>query len=160
VALAGYLTRAPEQTEAAGAALGALVRPGDAIGLSGDLGAGKTRLVQGLARGLGVPPEVRVTSPTFTIINQVRGGRLPMWHVDLYRIERAAELDHLGLDELFRGPGLVAVEWCERYPILPADHLRVTLAVTGDDERTLAAAGAGRRGGELAAAWAAALGLR
>jgi tRNA threonylcarbamoyladenosine biosynthesis protein TsaE len=147
----------PEATEEAGARLAGLLRAGDAIGLVGDLGAGKTLLVRGLARGLAVPPEVRVTSPTFTLINEYQGGRLPLFHADLYRLERAAELDELGFEELFARGGVVVVEWSDRFPLLPADRLDVELTVTGDDERTLAATGAGPRGRDLAAAWAQAL---
>ena len=128
------------------------------IGLIGDLGAGKTCFVQGLARALGVPEAVRVTSPTFTIINQYRGGRLPLDHVDLYRIEQDRELHEIGLDDLFRAGGVVAVEWCDRFPVLPADHLEVRLAVTGDETRALDAVGRGARAVELAGAWAARLG--
>src|SRR6187397_786060 len=94
----------PEATQRAACALASHLAPGDAIGLVGDLGAGKTCFVQGLARGLGVPDSVRVTSPTFTLINEHRGGRLPLFHVDLYRIEREAELAHIGLDDLFAAP--------------------------------------------------------
>lgn len=147
----------PEATDRAARALGALLEPGDAIGLVGDLGAGKTRFVQALARGLGVPESVRVTSPTFTIANLVRGGRLPLHHVDLYRIERASELRELGLDELAASGGVLAVEWCDRFPVLPADHLRVALAVTGEESRALDAEGCGPRAVALAAAWASAL---
>lgn len=154
MAIRGHITSSPDETERAARLLGDLVQPGDAIGLVGELGAGKTRFVQGLARGLGVPDDVRVTSPTFTILNQLRGGRAPLYHADLYRIERRAELDHIGLDELWGGAGVVAVEWCDRFPVLPADHLLVVLRVTGDAERVLDAEGRGPRARELAARWA------
>ena len=144
----------PEATHRAARALAAHLAPGDAIGLVGDLGAGKTCFVQGLARGLGVPDSVRVTSPTFTLINEHRGGRLPLFHVDLYRIDRASELDHIGLDDLFRPPAVVAVEWCDRFPVLPADHLRISLVAIGEDRRALDAEGRGARGVALAEAWA------
>jgi tRNA threonylcarbamoyladenosine biosynthesis protein TsaE len=157
VAIHDHPLRSPEDTRRAAHALADLLRPGDVIGLIGDLGAGKTCFVQGLARGLGVPEAVRVTSPTFTIINQHRGGRLALDHVDLYRIERDRELDEIGLDDLFRGGSVVAVEWCDRFPVLPADHLEVRLQVTGEDTRALDAQGRGARAAELAAAWAARL---
>lgn len=152
--IAGHLARGPDETERIARALGQLVEPGDAIGLVGELGAGKSRFVTGLARGLGLPEHVRVTSPTFTILNQLRGGRLPLHHVDLYRIASAAELDHIGLDELWGEGGVVAIEWCDRFPILPADHLIVRLHVVGDDVRALDAEGHGERSQSLAAAWA------
>jgi tRNA threonylcarbamoyladenosine biosynthesis protein TsaE len=147
----------PDATAAAGERLGTLLRAGDAIGLVGDLGAGKTLLVQGIARGLDIPAETRVTSPTFTLVNDYRGGRLALHHADLYRIERAAELVELGLDELIGGAGVVAVEWSDRFAVLPRDALEIRLAVTGDDRRSLSASGGGPRSRELAAEWEATL---
>jgi tRNA threonylcarbamoyladenosine biosynthesis protein TsaE len=144
----------PDATQRAARALAFHLEPGDAIGLVGDLGAGKTCFVQGLARGLGVPDSVRVTSPTFTLINEHRGGRLPLFHVDLYRIDRAAELEHIGLDDLFAAPAVVAVEWCDRFPVLPADHLRIELRAVAENQRALDADGRGARGEALARAWA------
>ena len=158
MAITGYRAGSPEQTDRAARALGQLVQAGDAIGLVGELGAGKTRFVAGLAAGLGLPAHVRVTSPTFTILNQLRGGRLPLYHADLYRIASAAELDHIGFDELWGGDGVVAIEWCDRFPILPADHLIVQLRIVGDDERALDAEGHGARSRHLAAAWGELLG--
>jgi len=158
VSISGHLTSGPEETERVARTLGLLLRAGDAIGLVGDLGAGKTRFVRGLARGLGLPDHVRVTSPTFTILNHLRGGRLPLYHADLYRIAGAAELDQIGLDELW-GDGVMAVEWCDRFPVLPADHLLVRLRITGEAERALDAEGRGARSRILAAEWAASLAM-
>jgi tRNA threonylcarbamoyladenosine biosynthesis protein TsaE len=146
----------PAETAAAGAALGACLAAGDAIGLIGDLGAGKTHFVQGLARGLGLPDDSPVTSPTFTLINEYRGGRLVLFHADLYRIERARELDQLGFDELVGGAGVLAIEWSDRFAVLPGDHLRIELVVTGETERRLTAAAGGPRSERLLAAWTAA----
>lgn len=144
----------PQATEQAGAALAECLQPGDLIGLTGDLGAGKTLLVQGIARGLGVPPEVRVTSPTFTLINEYHGGRLPLYHADLYRIEQALELEELGLDEICgRGDGVVCVEWSDRFNVLGPDALVLHLEVSGDRERIAWLRGTGARGRALAAAW-------
>lgn len=145
-----------EATERAGRALAALLAPGDVIGLEGDLGAGKTALVQGVARGLGAPA---ATSPTFTIVNEYRGGRLPVFHADLYRIERARDLDEIGLDETIRrAEGVTFIEWIDRFPeVLPGDHMIVTLRVSEPGGRTLSATGAGERGVALAAAWMLAL---
>lgn len=157
MAIRGYRTSDPDQTERAARALGRLLLAGDAIGLTGELGAGKTRFVHGLARGLGLPEHVRVTSPTFTILNHLRGGRLPLYHADLYRIARAAELDHIGLEELWGGDGVMAVEWCDRFPVLPADHLLIELRIVGDEERALDAEGHGPRSALLAAEWARSL---
>jgi tRNA threonylcarbamoyl adenosine modification protein YjeE len=138
----------PAATERAGAALGALVRGGDAIALIGELGAGKTTFAAGLAAALGAGA---AHSPTFALVHEYTGGRLILWHADLYRIEREAELAELGLDELIGDPrGVAIVEWADRFPsVLPADHLRVELAHAGAG-RTLAAIGTGPRGRELA----------
>jgi tRNA threonylcarbamoyladenosine biosynthesis protein TsaE len=141
----------PAATLAAGARLAALVRGGDAIALVGDLGAGKTTLVTGLVAALGGGA---AASPTFSLVNEYRGGRLVVWHVDLYRIERAAELPELGLDDVIGDPrGLCVIEWADRFAVLPADHLRIELEHTADIEggRILTATGGGPRGRELAA---------
>jgi tRNA threonylcarbamoyl adenosine modification protein YjeE len=138
----------PAATVRVGERLAALVRGGDAIALVGDLGAGKTTLVTGLVAGLGGGA---AASPTFSLVNEYPGGRLVVWHVDLYRIERAAELPELGLDDAIGDPrGICVVEWADRFAVLPADHLRLELAHTGGG-RTLAVAGTGPRGRELAA---------
>jgi tRNA threonylcarbamoyladenosine biosynthesis protein TsaE len=150
-------TRTPEDTARAGEALGRVVEPGTVIALVGDLGAGKTLFVQGLARGLIVPANVRVVSPTFTLINEYRGGRLPVFHADLYRLEREDELDQIGLDEILRGDGVVAVEWADRFDVLPADSLRVEIAVAGDTERAIAASAGGPASRAVLSAWTGAI---
>jgi tRNA threonylcarbamoyladenosine biosynthesis protein TsaE len=139
-------------TERAGRLLAQLVAPGDVIGLSGDLGAGKTALVQGVAAGLGA---AAATSPTFTIMNEYGGGRLPLVHADLYRIERARDLDELGLDErIGRGDAVAFIEWIDRFPrVLPRDHMIVTIALSPAGGRTMSVVGAGARGVALAEAW-------
>lgn len=104
--------------------------------LSGDLGAGKTAFVRGLAEGLGLNP-ADVTSPTFTLIQEYRGGRLPLHHVDLYRVT-SADVDDLGLDELSLGGGVMAIEWPDRLPRSFADAIRVNIAHGDGDERTIA----------------------
>jgi len=111
------------------------MRPGTTILLSGDLGAGKTAFVKGLAAGLGIDPD-DVTSPTFTLVHEHRGGRLPLIHVDLYRLD-TAELDEIGLDPDLAFTGVVAVEWAERLarPILGATRVRI--ADDGGERRTL-----------------------
>jgi tRNA threonylcarbamoyl adenosine modification protein YjeE len=131
-----------------GERLAGLVRGGDAIALVGELGAGKTTLVIGLVGALGGGP---AASPTFSLVNEYPGP-LVVWHVDLYRIERAAELAELGLDDVIGDPrGICVVEWADRFAVLPADHLRLALAHAGGG-RTLAVAGTGPRGRELARA--------
>jgi len=135
-------------TARAGAALAGIVRGGDAIALCGELGTGKTTLVSALVDALGGGG---AHSPTFALVHEYVGGRLVVWHADLYRIERAAELAELGLDERFGDPrGIVVVEWADRFPeVMPGDHLRVELAHDGA-ARTLEASGTGARGRELA----------
>jgi tRNA threonylcarbamoyl adenosine modification protein YjeE len=135
-----------DDTVRAGERLAELVRGGDAIALVGDLGAGKTTLVTGLVAALGGGA---AASPTFSLVNEYP-GRLIVWHVDLYRVERAAELVELGLDDVVGDPrGICVVEWADRFAVLPADHLRIELA-HADRGRTLAAAGTGPRGRALA----------
>lgn len=145
-------------TRAAGRALGAALTGGDAVALVGDLGAGKTTLVQAVAEGAGVAPDVPVTSPTFTLVQTYPAPRLTLVHVDLYRIERARELPELGLDELIgRRDTAALVEWADRFDVLPRDHLWVELTHALGGGRRLAARGTGARGAALAARWAARL---
>ncbi len=137
------ITRSPDETRALGVALGRAAFPGTVIAVSGDLGAGKTVLAKGVGEGLGVSS--RVTSPTFVIVQRHADGRLPLHHADLYRLGDEGELEHLGLDELLEGDGVVLVEWAERFPdVLPPDRLEVTLAGY-DDERTVTLHGTGPR---------------
>jgi tRNA threonylcarbamoyladenosine biosynthesis protein TsaE len=136
-----------DATAAAGARLASIVQGGDAIALVGDLGAGKTTLVTGLVAALGGGA---ATSPTFSLVNEYPGGRLVVWHVDLYRIEREAELRELGLDEVFGDPrGIVLVEWADKHDVMPRDHLRLELG-HAPGGRTLVATGTGTRGQALA----------
>ena len=141
-----------EATGRAGAALAALVQGGDAVALVGDLGAGKTTFVAGLVRALGAGA---ASSPTFSLVNEYPGGRLVVWHADLYRIERAAELVELGLDDVLGDPrGVCLIEWADRFAVMPPDHLRLELAHAGGggdgDQRALLARGTGPRGRALA----------
>lgn len=154
-----YQWHRPEDTDRAGYCLASCVQAGDLIGLVGDLGAGKTRFVQGLARGLEMPPEQRITSPTFTLINEYHGGRLPLYHADLYRIERELELDEIGIDDLCRrGDGVVCVEWSDRFAVLGRDYLQIDIAVVDQTTRRATVSGAGTRSAQLARAWAEAMG--
>ncbi len=107
-------TTSEEETAAVGRDFARTVEPGAIVLLSGDLGAGKTAFVRGMAEGLGGDP-ADVSSPTFTLIQEYRGGRLPLQHVDLYRLA-PKEVDDLGLEELTLGPGVTAIEWPDRLP--------------------------------------------
>lgn len=106
-----YLSNSAQETEALGERLAAVLQPGDVVAYTGDLGAGKTAFTRGLARGLGVPD--RVTSPTFTIVNEYEGGRLPLFHFDLYRMESPEELFDIGWEDYLARGGVCAVEWSE-----------------------------------------------
>ena len=119
-----------------GETLAGLVGKGALLALTGELGAGKTRLVKGLARGLGVDPD-DVTSPTFTMIAEHR-GRLPLYHMDFYRLGSAREAAGIGIEEYFDYGGVCAVEWADRLPqILPRDSIWIEIAVTGPSSRTV-----------------------
>jgi len=133
----------PEDTRAVGDAVASLLRPGDAVALTGELGAGKTTFVRGAARGLGF--EGNVASPTFTLVREYR-GRLPIYHVDVYRLERVQDVLDLGLDEMIADGGVLFVEWGDAVEgLLPDDHLLVELTVPGEgEERSLVLTGMGR----------------
>ena len=121
----------PEALRDLGASLGAILTAGDTVGLLGPLGAGKTTLTQGIARGLGVAGERHVASPTFALVNQ-HPGRVALLHADLYRVESEAELAELGLDEEAEGAVRV-IEWLDRFPSLVDDDvLLVRIAIQGD----------------------------
>jgi tRNA threonylcarbamoyladenosine biosynthesis protein TsaE len=125
-----------EATHAVGVRLGRQVRRGDLIGLRGELGAGKTCLVRGLAEGLGIPPH-KVRSPTFTLVNEYSGGRLPLYHIDLYRLTPSA-VDRMALRDYLYGDGICVVEWFERLGE-DAPHLDIELTFVGAGERLLVA---------------------
>ena len=106
-----HVTNSPVETEALGEMLAGRLEPGTVIAFTGDLGAGKTAFVRGLARGLGIAE--RVTSPTFTIVNEYEGGRLPLFHFDMYRLGSADELFDIGWEDYLARGGVCAVEWSE-----------------------------------------------
>ena len=129
------ITRSEAETAAAARALAPGLAAGSVVLLVGDLGAGKTAFVRGLAEGLGIRGD-EISSPTFTIMQEYRGGRLPLFHVDLYRLSDPREIDDLGLDEI-AAAGVLAVEWADRMPDPPAGAIRVVLAYANGDERTV-----------------------
>ncbi|MGH7265500.1 MAG: tRNA (adenosine(37)-N6)-threonylcarbamoyltransferase complex ATPase subunit type 1 TsaE, partial [Candidatus Rokuibacteriota bacterium] len=125
-----------EETRDIAARLGRHARPGDVVALYGDLGSGKTCFIQGLAAGLDV--EGPVTSPTFILIAEHTGGRLPLYHVDLYRTGGLEEIRALGLEEILGGRGVTAIEWAEKAEaLLPAGTVRVRLEGAGEESRTI-----------------------
>lgn len=135
------VTATADDTRAVGAAIAEVLRPGDAAALTGDLGAGKTTLVQGVARGLG--SDAHVVSPTFTLVREYE-ARLRIHHVDVYRLDRVQEALDLALDEIAASGGVLLVEWGDAIEaLLPADHLLVELTVADDDRRRIGVRGVG-----------------
>jgi tRNA threonylcarbamoyladenosine biosynthesis protein TsaE len=113
--MATFISNSPEETAALGELWGTKAAAGSIFGLSGDLGTGKTQLVKGLARGLGIT--ARIQSPTFTLVHEYNDGRLPLAHLDLYRLETPEQIHGAGLEDYFNAHrGVVVVEWCERWP--------------------------------------------
>ena len=128
-----FVTHGTDETRALGERLGRTLAAGACVALVGELGAGKTAFVQGLARGLGIT-EV-ISSPTFTIVKE-HDGPTPLFHVDFYRLEHAGELAAIGFDDYFERGGVVVVEWADRFPsALPLDRILVRIEVAGADER-------------------------
>jgi len=128
-------SRSPEETDAEGERLGRKLGVGAVVAVSGPLGAGKTCFVQGLVRGTGTT--ARVTSPTFTLVNEYRSS-FPVYHVDAYRTDSLTELLDIGLEELFDGDGVTVVEWAEKLlPLLPARTIRVEIDGVGDEPRQI-----------------------
>ena len=126
-------TRSADETREFGEAIGRVLRGSEVILLTGQLGAGKTTLTQGVALGLGV--EGYTKSPSFVLLNEYQ-GRVPLYHLDLFRIETPEEVWDLGIDEYLDGPGVIAIEWADRArKAFPDDGLTVELQVIGDDER-------------------------
>lgn len=131
-------TASVDETRKLAMAISALARPGDLVVLAGDLGAGKTAFVQGFGLGLGVTD--RITSPTFTLVHVYEGGRLPVHHLDVYRLDQMSEALDLGLAEMLDDGGVVLIEWGDAItPVLPHDYLEVRMTFgEGDDDRDLA----------------------
>jgi tRNA threonylcarbamoyladenosine biosynthesis protein TsaE len=143
-----HISRSPEATRALAARLGRLLGPGDVVALNGELGAGKTEFVHGLAQGLEAPPDV-VASPSFTLVNEY-AGRVPLVHVDLYRLEDLPPEMLPDLEEYLSGTQVVAVEWARRLaPLLRGDYLEVDLEIVGESERRFTFTGHGPRSWEL-----------
>jgi tRNA threonylcarbamoyladenosine biosynthesis protein TsaE len=131
-------TRSEAETAAAARDVAARLSAGDVVLLFGDLGAGKTAFVKGIAEGLGVPGD-QVSSPTFTLVQEYRGGRLPLFHVDLYRLDDPREVDDLGLDEI-AADGVLAIEWAEKLPRATSGAIVVRIEHGDGDTRRLTVA--------------------
>ena len=125
-----------EKTLAFGKVLGRIAEPADIITLEGDLGAGKTALTQAIGLGLEVDPQVYITSPTFSLLQEYQ-GRLMLYHMDLYRLAGEDDIENLGFTEYLYGKGLTVIEWPERLgSLMPADRLHIKLLITGEGSRT------------------------
>ena len=130
-----FTTNSPVETEAIGAALGKILQPGTVIAYRGDLGAGKTAFTRGLAKGLGCT-EI-VTSPTYTIVNEYLGGRLPLFHFDMYRLRSSDDLFDIGWDDYLDRGGICAVEWSENVEDAMEDAICITIEKLGEDSRQI-----------------------
>jgi len=121
-----FRTRTPAETQTIGEKIGTQLRQGDLVALIGDLGTGKTCLTQGIARGVGVYPNQIVNSPSYTLINEY-AGKIPIYHVDLYRLQNHDELLDLGLDEYMEGNGVCIIEWAEKLGSLKISHTKIQI---------------------------------
>lgn len=127
-------SNSPDETLCLGEQWGREAKPGWVIGLTGDLGAGKTQLVKGIARGLGI--KARIQSPTFTLIHEYREGHLPLYHIDLYRLDTPEQIVAAGLEPyFFQTDGLTVIEWVERFPLKEFRHARIDSI--GENERRI-----------------------
>ena len=136
--MATFISHSPADTEALGERFGRAAQTGLVIALSGDLGAGKTQLVRGLARGLGIAG--RVHSPTFTLVNEYGGGRLKLFHLDLYRLETVEQILSAGIEEYLAPAGVSVVEWAERisnFKFQISNFKKVRIEILGETERKI-----------------------
>lgn len=130
-----FAAKSAEETVELGRRIGAFLSPNEILALTGNLGAGKTTLIQGIAAGLGVKDYV--TSPSFIIINEYQ-GRLPFYHIDLYRLDDVAQIAGLGIEEYFANGGVCVIEWAEKLgDLLPAGAERITIESKGENERAI-----------------------
>ena len=138
------ISRSPDETQRLGAQLAHRLKPQDCVALIGEIGSGKTTFVQGIARGLGVPPS-SVASPSFVLVREYH-GRIPLAHADLFRLEGLAEAATVGLEEYYEGPGVTVIEWANRIPaVLPDQFLEIRFSMVNPKTRTLAAIPHGKR---------------
>jgi len=137
-------THSVDETRELGKKVGTLINHPIIIALIGDLGCGKSAFVQGLAQGLGVPADYYITSPTFTLINEYP-GRLPLFHVDLYRLESINDFEDIGLDELLHDQAVIAVEWADKLPDAVFDaYLSMTFEIIADNSREISIKASGQ----------------
>jgi tRNA threonylcarbamoyladenosine biosynthesis protein TsaE len=142
-------TKSTSETVRIGKTIGSLLRPGDVVALVGELGTGKTQFIKGLAEGVGVGKPTYISSPSFTLINEYP-GRVPFYHIDLFRLESEKEAEELGLEEYFQGEGITAIEWADKIPsLLPKENLWIHIHYTGENTRSIEIDPKGKRYADL-----------
>ncbi|MBI4226934.1 MAG: tRNA (adenosine(37)-N6)-threonylcarbamoyltransferase complex ATPase subunit type 1 TsaE [Candidatus Omnitrophica bacterium] len=148
-----WVAKSAAQTRGLGRRLAAALAPGDVLALCGDLGSGKTTFVQGIARGLGVTESV--TSPSFVLVREYAGRHgLPVYHLDLFRLNRVGDLSAIGYDEYVAGQGVTLIEWAQKMPqALPRDYAELTFAISGPTARAITVIPHGPRAGQLVHDW-------
>lgn len=140
------VSHSPSETFRIGRILGENLKRGDCIALTGEVGAGKTVLTQGVAKGMGVPDCYAVTSPTFTLVNEYPGRDATLYHLDVYRLTGSADLLELGYEEYLQGNGVIVIEWAEKIPDdIPEDALRIGISYLGEDARKIEISGGPER---------------
>jgi tRNA threonylcarbamoyladenosine biosynthesis protein TsaE len=138
-------SKSASETVQIGKTIGSLLQPGDVVALVGELGAGKTQLVKGLAGGVGVGKTTYIPSPSFTLINEYL-GRIPFFHIDLFRLEQEKDAEELGLEDYFQSGGITVIEWADKIPsLLPEEILWIDIHYTGEKTRSLEISGKGTR---------------
>jgi tRNA threonylcarbamoyladenosine biosynthesis protein TsaE len=134
--VATFISNSPDETESFGGKFAGSVKPGGVLALTGELGSGKTQFAKGLAAALGA--STPATSPTFTLIHEYSGGRLPIYHFDFFRIEDRQEAERLGLDEYFFGDGVSVIEWADRFPeLIPESARWISFETKSETQRAI-----------------------
>jgi tRNA threonylcarbamoyladenosine biosynthesis protein TsaE len=134
--VATFISKSPAETEAIGRQFAEQIGVGSVLALKGDLGSGKTVFVKGLVAGLGSSADV--TSPTFTIVHEYQGGRVPIYHFDFFRLENRESVERLGLDDYFFGDGVSLIEWADRFPeLIPQQARWIMFEIKSENERTI-----------------------
>jgi tRNA threonylcarbamoyladenosine biosynthesis protein TsaE len=138
-------TKSTSETVRLGKRIGSLLQSSEVVALVGELGTGKTQFIKGLAAGVGMAPPTYISSPSFTLINEYP-GKIPFYHVDLFRLEREKDAEELGLEEYFQSGGITAIEWADKIPsLLPKEMLLIHITYTGENTRSLEITGKGKR---------------
>jgi tRNA threonylcarbamoyladenosine biosynthesis protein TsaE len=144
-----FQTKSTSETIRIGKNIGSVLLPGDVVALVGELGTGKTQFIKGLAAGVGVGKPTYISSPSFTLINEY-AGKVPFYHIDLFRLKSEKETEELGLEEYFQGGGITAIEWADKIPsLLPQEILWIHIRYAGEHTRSFEIIGKGKRYEEL-----------